>query len=62
MKIIVRLSREEAQRVLGEAINSLMGGSRYQIEEVSWSSYGSSVEIELSDDPVKLDGPSDAAA
>lgn len=63
MKITVKLSPAEAQQVLGKALAAAIGGDRkYNVEEVSWSSYGSTVEIELSDDPIKLDEPSDAAA
>ncbi len=52
MKITVRLSRPEAQRILGVALSTLLApAGRYTVEEVSWSSYGSMVEIELSDEP-----------
>lgn len=56
MKITIKLRREEAQRILGESLAALLGGSRaYKIEEVTWSSYGSTVEIELSDEAAEAE-------
>ncbi len=51
MKLILKMRRGEAQRILGAALSTLLApAGRYTVEEASWSSYGSMVEIELSDE------------
>ncbi len=53
MKITVKLSKHEAQKILGDAFAREFNASaaRYRIESVEWTSYGSTVEIELTDEP-----------
>lgn len=62
MKIKIQLERKEAKDIIGEAILKSVFGQigNFRVSEVEWSTYGTRIEVEITDEPEEV-APATAA-